>query len=252
MQDTFAITIIFIICSAFIAAFIKGRSKDKCLVEFSGDRVTLEQTSGKTIWGKLIVETTGLEMIYPKAHKDQDGHDETSYILYKGEYPTIQAIIRYHEDLDEKRRLKRDNELKKTYHPNFYRRAKRKMLNLFKTVRDSMMDVVNMVIDLAKKRTPAGALMTSQDKYVSQVKQEMIGFVGTSYEPLLERHIGAKVVLEVNKNGKKYEFVGILKDYTADYIELMDVNYRLSQESPPKKADVVVPRQYTFVRHLGE
>ena len=48
--------------------------------------LTIETTDGKTIWGKLRVENTGLELLYDAEHKDQDGHVETSYILYKQEY----------------------------------------------------------------------------------------------------------------------------------------------------------------------
>jgi len=252
MPDTFAITVISIIVCAFVATLIKGRSRDKCLMNFAGDIVNLEQADGKIIWGKLIVENTGMEFIYPRAHKNKDGYKEASFILYRAEYPTIQALIRYHNDLDEQRKKEREKELEKTYHPTFIRRFKRKLLNLFKTVRDSAMELINMFIAQAKRRAPGGALLASQDKYVSKIKGEVMGSIGTAFEPLLERHIGAKVVLEMNKGDKKYEYTGVLKDYTAQYLELMDVDYKISEESASKKADIVVSRQNGFVRHLGE
>ena len=252
IQNTFAITILFIVISTIVAAFIKGRKRDKCLKDFSQDSITLEGTNGKMIWGALNVENTGLELVYKTAHKDEEGHDETSYILYKYEYPNIQALIRYHDQLSEHNRTKRQKELKRTYHPGFFRRFNRRILNIFKTVRDSVMDIVNMLISQAKKATPAGGVLTSQDKYVTQMKQEVMGSVGTSYEPLLERYIGHKVVLELIKGDKMFEFPGVLKDYTAQFIEIMDVDYRISQDQPTKKADLVVPRKYGVVRHLGE
>ena len=101
MPDTFAITIVFIILSTVVAAFIRRKSRDKCLKDFSHDLVTLEDTTGKLIWGKLRVENTGLELIYP-TRQDKNGHDETSYILYKYEYSNIQALIRYHDELSER------------------------------------------------------------------------------------------------------------------------------------------------------
>ena len=76
--------------------------------------------------------------------------------------------------------------------------------------------------------------------------------MGTSYEPLLEKYIGKKVVLELIKADKIIEHCGVLKDYTADFIETMDVDYKISQDQPPRKADLVVPRKYGVVRHLGE
>jgi len=247
-----AITIIFIILATAVGAFIRRRSRDKCLKDFSRNMVTLEETSGKTIWGKLRVENTGLEFVYKTKHEDQQGHHETSYILYKYEYPNIAVLVRYHDELSERNKKARKKELKKTYHPTPLRRIKRKIANVFKTIRDSVMEVVNLLISQAKKATPAGAVLSSQDKYVSQMKQELMGSMGTSYEPLLERYIGNRVVLELIRGDKIFEYCGVLKEYTVGFIEVMDVNYKVKEDQPVKKADLVVLRKYGVIRHLGE
>ncbi len=247
-----AITIIFIILAAGIGAFIRKRSRDKCLRDFGQNMVTLEDTTGKTIWGKLRVENTGLEFVYPQKQKDTDGHEEASYILYKYEYPRIGAMVRYHDDLSERNKKVREKELKRTYHPGFWRRLKRRTLNVFRTVRDSVVEIVNLVISQAKKATPAGKVLTSQDKYVTQMKQELMGSVGTSFEPLLERYIGHKVVLEMIKGDKVFEYCGVLKEYTAEFVEIMDVQYKMTEDKPPRIADLVVPRKLGLVRHLAE
>ncbi len=252
MPDTFAITIIFIVLVTVVAAFVRGRSRDKCLRDFGQNMVTLEDTNGKIIWGKLRVENTGLEFVYPNKYKDKQGHDETSYILYKYEYPKITALIRFHDQLSELNRIKREKELKKTYHPALLRRLKRKMLNVFRTVRDSVMEVLNILISQVKKATPAGTVLSSQEKYVSQMKQELVGSVGTSFEPLLERYIGHRVVIELVKGDKIFEYPAVLKDYTAEFVEVMDVDYRVKANEQSRKADLVVPRKYGVVRHLGE
>jgi len=247
-----AITILFIIFAAGLGAFIRKRSRDKCLRDFENNMVTLEDTAGKIIWGKLRVENTGLEFIYPDKQKDEDGHDEASYILYKYEYPRIGTVVRYHDDLSERNKKLREKELKRTYHPGFWRRLKRRILNVFRTVRDSVVEIVNLVISQAKKATPAGKVLTSQDKYVSQMKQELMGSVGTSFEPLLEQYIGHKVVLEMIKGDKVLEYCGVLKEYTAEFIEIMNVSYKVAEDQPPRIADLVVPRKLGLVRHLAE
>lgn len=252
MPDTFAITIIFIVLATAVAAFVRGRSRDKCLRDFGQNMVTLEEAGGKTIWGKLRVENTGLELVYPDKHTDKQGHFETSYILYKYEFPKITALICFHDDLSELNRKKRGKKLKRTYHPTLRRRLKRKVLNVFRTVRDSVMEVLNMLISQVKKTTPAGAVLSSQDKYVSQMKQELMGSVATSFEPLLERYIGHTVVLELAKGDKIIEYPGVLKEYTAEFIEIMDVDYKVKEDEPTRKADLVVLRKYGVVRHLGE
>ncbi|MHC4658024.1 MAG: hypothetical protein ACYS83_02450 [Planctomycetota bacterium] len=247
-----AITIIFIVLSTLVAAFIRRRKKDKCLKDFSKCMVTVEDTAGKTIWGRLSVENTGLELVYAQKYQDQDGHYETSYILYKHEYPRITALIRYHDQLSDTNKERRGKELARTYHPTFLRRLKRKIQNVFKTVRDSVMEVINILISQAKKATPTGTVLKTQDKYVSQMKQELMGSVGTSYEPLLEKYIGHKVVLELIKGDKIFEYSGVLKEYTAEFIEIMDVNYKTKEDEPARTADLVAFRKYGIIRHLGE
>ena len=198
------------------------------------------------------MENTGLEFVYPQKHKDEDGHDEASYILYKYEYPNIGAVIRFHDELSESNKKEREKELKRTYHPGQWRRSKRRVLNVFRTVRDSVVEIANLLISQAKKATPAGKVLTSQDKYVSQMKQELLGSAGTSFEPLLEKYIGHKVVLELIKTDKIFEYCGVLKEYTADFVELMDVDYAIKGNQPTRKADLVVPRKRGVIRHLGE
>ena len=114
------------------------------------------------------------------------------------------------------------------------------------------MEITNLLISQAKKTTPAGKMLTSQDKYVTQMKQELVGSVGASYEPLLERYIGHKVVIDMIKGDKTFEYCGVLKEYTAEFIEIMDVNYKTKEDQPARKADLIVPRKLGIVRHLGE
>ena len=246
------ITIVFIALATAVAAFARRRSRDKCLRDFERNRVTLEDTAGKTIWGTLRVENTGLELVYPDRHRDDDGHDEASYLLYKFEYPRIAAVIRFHDDLSETDRREREAELKRTYHPGLTRRLGRKTLNVFRTLRDSVLEVINLLITQVQKTSPAGKVLTTQDKYVTQMKQELVGSVGTAFEPLLEPYIGHKVVLEVIKGDTVLEYVGVLKEYTAEFVEVMDVAYRVAADQPARRADLVVPRQRGIVRHLGE
>ena len=252
MDNSFAITIAFIVLATLVAAFVRRITRDKCLRDFHNNFVNLLQTDNKIVWGNLRVENTGIEFIYKDKQQDADGHIEASYILYKCEYPKIQAILRFLDEQSDKNKKHRHKELAKTYHPRFFSRAKRKIANIFKTIRDSLADVINLFISRVKKTTGLGETLTSQDKYVTQMKQQLMGSVGTSYEPLLERYIGHTVVLELLKGDTVIEYSGVLKDYTADFIEIMDVDYKPEQNDKSQKADMVVPRQYGLIRHLGE
>ncbi|MHC4552242.1 MAG: hypothetical protein ACYSUT_05690 [Planctomycetota bacterium] len=246
------ITILFIMISTFVGAFIKGRNKDKCLKAFKGFIVTLEDVKGKHIWGRLEVESTGMELIYTNAHDDTDGHIESSYMIYKYEYGNISALVRFHDYLSDEGKKERDAELERTYHPNGLRRCCRKMMNIFKTIRDAIMEVSNVLMSQAKKTAGAGSMLTTQDKYVSQMKNQMIGSVDTSYEPLLEKYIGHRVVAEFLHKDTPVEMTGVLKDYTSEFIEMLDVEYWTGNEDNRKKADIVLPRKRAVIRHLAE
>ena len=124
MSGAFVTTIIFIALSTALAAFVRRRKRDKCLKDFSADLTTLERTDGKILWGELNVENTGLEFVYPEKHKDEDGHYETSFILYKYEYPKITVLIRYHDELSELGKKERAEELQRTYHPTASKKLK--------------------------------------------------------------------------------------------------------------------------------
>ncbi len=247
-----AITIAFILLSALVAAFIRRTSRDKCLKAFAHDMVTIEEVDGDIFYGKLNVENTGLELIYEQAYTNENAQTESSYLTYKNEYAKIQLLVRYHDQLTDDAKMDRDKELKVTYHPTFSKRLARKTANVFKTIRDSIMEVVDMMMSHAKKATPAGGMLTSQDKYVTRMKKDLAGSVGTSYEPLLEKYIGRIVTLEFIRGDNVLKISGVLKDYTATFIEMLDVDYKTDDTAQARKADIIVPRKYGIVRYLGE
>ena len=252
-MDSLTITIIFIILSTVFGAFIKGRMRDKCLLSFEGDLVNIELKDGKTIRGILRLEATGLELKYKEPDLDiNDSLAKTSFILYKNEYVNIQCITRFLVDLNEKDKKKRARFLKRIYNQKGLSRIKNKIRNFFATVKDSIMEVVNLLIGKAKQVTPLGRVLSSQDKYVSKIQTEAFSSLNTSFEPLFEKHMGKKVILQLSKQGKIIEYSGILKGYTAQFLEFFDLAYRCSEKEEIRPADIVVPRSVGIIRHLGE
>ncbi|MFQ5953218.1 MAG: hypothetical protein ACE5JK_07425 [Candidatus Omnitrophota bacterium] len=253
MPDTFALTIIFIVVSTVVGAFIKGRTRDRCLKSLSGCPVTLERKDGKRVWGKARVENSGLELVYPEPYLDEkDNHAETSYILYKNEYEMIHTLIRYVDDLDPRLQKLRLKDFEKSRHPKWYSRLMRKIRNIFGTVRDSIVEVMNLFMGRIKTAVPAGKILQGQDKYTSALQQQAMTTIGTSYEPILERYIGKKVVLALMKGDEKEEYSGILRDYTTEFITILDTEYKGADDEASRKADLVVPRAAGIIRHLGE
>lgn len=160
-MDSLTITIIFIILSTLIGAFIKGRMRDGCLLDFEGYLVNVELKDAKTIWGVLQIESTGLELKYKEAYLDKaDNHIETSFVIYKREYPNIHCISRFLDDQDSERREKRDRLLKHILSRKGLRTLKRKIRNFFATVRDSVLEVANLLIGKVKQVAPVGKVLS--------------------------------------------------------------------------------------------
>ena len=247
-----SITIIFIVLSAVVGAFLAGRLRDGCLLDWAEDLVNVTFKDGKVVWGVLKLEATGFELVYKKDHFDeQDEHLEKSFILYKGEYPTIQYIARYPGDLDEKSKKERDQFLNKgKYRTNFIR-LKRNIRNFFATVRDSLMEVVNLFMGKAKMNASGANVLSRQDKYITRIKDTAFSALPNSFEPLMERHLGKYVILEFLREDTIVECRGMLKDYTRDFIELMDLDLPGGEGQNKKKADIIFPRSAGVIRHLG-
>ena len=48
----------------------------------------------------------------------------------------------------------------------------------------------------------------------------MISHVGRAYDPLMERFIGQKVVVEMMEGDEAHEHVGLFKAYSADFYRI--------------------------------
>ena len=223
MDTIFWYTLLFIFLSALVGAFLNSRAKDHCLRDFDGFRVTLEESDGDRIWGELVVFSTGLELEYTAAHQDTDGHIETSYILYKEQYPTIQAIYRYQDELPPEMARQRELSIQHTYHPGTFRRLGRNVRNIFNTFKDSIFQSIGLMVGQAQKMNPKSTLLKTQNKQITSISQDIVSISANAYEPILEKYIGRNVVLEYQYSGEVYECFGILKEYTNEFIELLNI-----------------------------
>jgi tetratricopeptide (TPR) repeat protein len=234
MDSTLVITMVVLLVGVLISGYLKGRQKDRVMQDFSGYHVTLEMVDGRLVWGNMRLHPTGIELIY-KSDVQDEYHIETSFILYKDEFPRIQALYRYLDEIDGDEWKKRQREHKRTFHPGFWRRLQRHSRNFLNTVSDSVSQAIGILVGYAQT-APKRRISAGSDAYLSKVSESIIGYVGTKYDPLLERYVGTKVVVEVTEGGTVHEHIGILRDYTADYLEMLDVQY-------PKQAVLSVDQE---------
>jgi hypothetical protein len=206
-----------------LGAFLRSSHRDPCLKAFQHYHVTLERKSGKVIWGELELVSTGFELLYRDSVQD-DQHIESSYVMYSTEFEDIQAIYRYVDDLSPEDKLRRQRDLDRYFHPGLVVRMIRATQHFFSLASDSMVEVMSLI--MGRLRRPAGRYLTdvSEDQ-LTRFSSDVVGSVGTMYDPLLERLVGHKVVVDLLEGDVTHEHVAVFKNYSPDFIELLDVQF---------------------------
>lgn len=252
-MDTLTITIIFVALSTAIAAILKAFKKDKCLKDFRKFNVRLLEIDKEEFRGKMRLESSGLEIIY--SDKQKNGVIKSSYILYKNEYTNIKLLIRALSDLTEENLKRREKSLEKSYHPSRIRKSYRSIINFCTTIKDAITEVINLLLNHFKKSSnnQASSVLSQQSRHVSKIQNDLVGSVGrSSFDPLLENHIGDIMVVTLSLEGKPEYYVGVLKEYTQDFFEIMNVSLEIDEYGTIEVVDLVIPRKYSIIKNYGE
>lgn len=217
------ITLGLIFLITLVGAYARSRRKDRCLKSWEGFHVTLERTTGKLIWGVLKLEPSGMELAYLDSVQDEK-HIESSYLLYANEYGDIQAIYRYADRLSERNKKRRARDIERSFHPGPLRRLGRSARNFLSTATDSLNEVFSLLLGRVQK-TGGRYLAADGSAAIKTLGGKVLGQVSGAYDPLLEHYIGRRVVIEVVEDDEVHEHVGIFKDYSADFIEVLDIQF---------------------------
>ena len=225
--DIFDVTLLatggLVILITMIGAYLRSSQRDACLKAFEHYHVTLERTNGKVVWGEMELEASGFELLYRDSVQD-DSHIESSYVMYGGEFGDIQALYRYVDDLSPEDLAQRQRDLRRYFHPGPLIRLARGGQHFFTLAGDSLTEVLGMV--MGRLRKPAGRYIgdVTDDQFM-RFSTAVVGSVGATYDPLLERFVGNKVVVEILEGDESHEHVAVFKNYSADFFELLDVQY---------------------------
>ncbi len=241
MDSAFLLAIVFIFLSAIVSLYFQNRSLDPCLKAFQDFHVTLEEKDGDVAWGRLRVYRTGIELIYRQPNVDRQGHLETSYIFYREQFPALYAVYRYPEDLSPEERARRDQEIRRLVRSTWRTRMLRKLRNGLAMLKDAILQSIGVALGQARKAAPGSLVLRNHERELKTISKEVIGHVGNAFEPILERYIGRRVVMEITREGVTRELVGILKNYSAEFLEVLDVAGSARFEVPVYAAGVRVP-----------
>lgn len=220
---TLLATIGLVVAVSLVIAYIGSRRRDVCLTCFDRFQVTMLMDDGRAIWGTLLLDSSGLEIEYRTVVQDTQ-HIETSYVLYANEFAQIQAICRFADELSEHDIYRRERDLHRSFHPRLVVRLARGVQHFFALAGDSLTEALGALMGSLRK--PAGRYISDTgEAELRKLGSTVIGSVGRSFDPLLERFIGHKVVAEIAEGDEVHEHVGIFKAYSAEFIVLLDVHY---------------------------
>ena len=117
--------------------------------------------------------------------------------------------------------------------------------------RDACIEAMGAVVSQMKKSS-GGAVMAQQGGRIEGAGKTLIQeAANNAYEPILERQIGKRVVVEYRK-ADPVEVVGILREYSELYLELLDVALPKEISDHGKELDVILPRRISGVRHRAQ
>lgn len=238
-MDSFTITIIIISISGFVGAFIKGKKKDRCLngLNKSNIHIIKLQKDEKDIIGTLNIESNCMEI------RLNDNNEKENMILYKNEYSSINKIIRYTKQLNDKEIVKRKVEFNKIKKPSLFRKLKRTIIIFFNITKDAVFELSETMLSKTKLSS------LNQSEFVESIKNHTSQSATiSSYQPIWERYIGKKIILEQTIDNIKMEYSGILKEYSGNYILLYDVSFE--NETQIENSDIIFPRDNSVIRNL--
>lgn len=220
MDTELLVTIGLIFLLTSIGGYLHARLRDRCLKSFDGFHVTLVKSDGRTVWGRLHLVSGGMEIAYPSSSRE-DSAPKTSFLLHGSELPHIQTLFRYADNLDDAERRKRESDIATSFHPGPLRRAARWARNAFGSATDALREVITLVVG----RTSQAYTAEEGRDTLTKLGGNVLTGAGGAYEPLLERQIGHHVVVEVMEGDEVHEHVGLFKEYSADFLQLLDVQY---------------------------
>ncbi len=226
-MDPFVLTIILIFAAGILVSVLRTTVKDPCLKDFRKDNLIILMKNDRPVFGRLELRSSGLILHYKDPYKNTD-HYESSFIIYKNEYAAIKNVIKIIDDLDEaekKRRSIRSLLIERS----LLSTIRRFFRNVFALLRDSIVDTFRLFVG---RTSPKSSVLSSGGTYINKVGESFVDYVGNSFDPILEKLIGKEIIVEVIENGEWKEFVGVLRNYSKDFLEVLSIKMPVTLDFP--------------------
>lgn len=226
LGDVFWLTVLVIFLVTIVGALVRRLRKDKCLKLLHGQQITFLNRDGRPLWGALWASSHGLELRYDAPYTTRRGLVKASYLVFPDESAACRALCRVEGGLTEADQAERRRQIERSFAPGLFRRCLRGLRNFVNIIRDALAKTLSLFVGAFAARGGAAQAVGSQSKDIGALGDTLLGTVANAYEPLLERHIGKPVVLELGGS----EFPGYLVDYTEQFLAVFNVEHPFEEE----------------------
>jgi len=215
-------SVILVFAAALVSSYMQHRRLDRVLRDLVGFHVTL-RFKGEQIWGRFKLYANAIELIFSRDYRNHRGHSLTSFILFTPQIAEVDEIFRFHDELTPANQQRRLTDIEHTQNPDFWRRTKRSLRNFMVAFREAISESLGMLVSRAQK-TGSLALLKGADGQLKKLGNNILDVAGSAgYDPVLEAYIFHQVVAEIDRGEEsKTEYAGVLKEYSASWISILD------------------------------
>ena len=243
-DDLFWLTLLVLFVSTLVGALLTRFRRDRCLKLFDDYHVTLVHGDGRALWGDLIVTSQGLDVIYDAPYTTTRGIVKASHLVQRHDLEQALGLCRTVHALTEEEVLERNQQIEKTFNPDFTSRSLRRARNYMDMLSDAIGKSLSLLMGSLGGRI--GTALAKRKGDVSELSETLADTMTNAYEPLLERYIGKPVVVECrtapDAPEPTTEFTGYLVEYTRDYVAVFN-----SDQTPEQELDL----DLTSAEHAG-
>lgn len=259
-DDLFWLSLLIIFGASVVTALVRARQRDKCLALLDDHHVTIVGRDGAVRWGDLVVSAGGVELLFDVAHQTRRGLAKSSALLFADDLDKCVALCRTTHALTDEEKAQRTRQIERSFRPGLLRRAARRVRNFLNTIRDALHQSLGLLVTSIGRGQALGSALTSQKKSVDQISGTLTGQVDRAYEPLLERHIGRPIVLELQAPSGPVELPGYLVDYTEKYVAVFNVDHapldeislEVTEDTETEVLQISFAEDHAIVRGKGD
>ncbi len=222
MSNLLAFSIVLIFIFALAGSYVRHRQLDRVLRELVGFHVTV-QMQAERIWGKFKLYSNALELLFSQVYTNHRGTDLTSFIVFNEQMIAVQAIFRYHDELTPQNQQRRLAQIERARNPSWWRRVKRSLRNFMVAFKEAISESIGMMASRVQQQTTM-ALLKGADGKLKNMGNDLLDMAGNAaYDPVLEHYMFSRVVFEnTDLAGNKVEYAGILEEYSAAWVSILD------------------------------